>query len=158
MKLASLLVGLFAASAVAFTATPAHASHLKVDGTVKVTSWTPNVTCTWTDATISADPTNTLTIDHNTINATITCTGGIQLTVTSDPLVTFSGGGATLSQTDVAITTPNCNYHVNDPTLSQVPAPPPYKYTGSATATEKNPKRLICPDNVTMDEVTLDFN
>jgi hypothetical protein len=158
MRLASLLVGLFAASAVAFTATPAHALPGPVDGTVTVSSM--GVTCTWTDATASDMPTNNLTIDHTTINTTCVGGGGVQLAVTSDVPVTFpTPTTAALGQTNVTVTSPiNCNYQVTSATLSLVtpPTPPPWKYTGTVTATEKDPKRLLCPDSVTM-QFTLTF-
>jgi hypothetical protein len=152
MRLASLLVGLSAATAVAFTATPAYASGL-VDGTVSVSSW--GVTCSWTNATTTSSPPSTLTIDHNTINATIGCTGGIVLTVTSSPTVSFSGSNATLAQIDVAVQTPSCAYRVSNATLNG-PGP---TYTGNnLPAAEKDPKRFICPDSVTMDTVSLSFH
>ncbi|SEG24926.1 hypothetical protein SAMN04489712_10478 [Thermomonospora echinospora] len=154
MKLASMLVGLAAGvSAIAFTATPAHAAGT-VSGTVSVNFSPWNVTCSWTNATTSDVPPNTLTISHTSINSTISCTGGIALTVTSSPTVTFSGGNATIVSIDVAVQTPSCAYRVSNATLLG-PGP---TYTGTdVPAVEKDPKRFLCPDNVTMGTVSLAF-
>lgn len=155
MKLASMLVGLSAAaSAIAFTAAPAHAfGPGKVDGTVDASSL--GTTCTWVNANTTDMPPNTLTIDHTTISTS--CTGSVVLTVSSSPTVTFSGTTATIGQIDVSVTSPlSCSYRVSNAALSQTGT---NTYTGTnLPAVEKDPKRFLCPDNVTIDSVTLAFH
>lgn len=76
------------------------AASQRVDGVITAAG----STCTWTDATATADPPAGLTIDHATINSSLSCTGGTSATLNNDPAVTFDDAAGTATSDLIDIT------------------------------------------------------
>ncbi|MEU9704594.1 hypothetical protein [Streptomyces sp. NPDC047981] len=71
----------------------------KVDGVIVVSG----NTCTWTNATASANPPSALTVDRATVNkpgGNLTCGGGISASLNNNPAFTFDDTAGT-ARTDV---------------------------------------------------------
>src|SRR5438270_7056392 len=73
------------------TAVVANAATGLVDGSITVSG----STCSWTNASTSDVPPNTLSIDHSTVN--VSCSGSITANLTNDPTVTFDDTAGTAS-------------------------------------------------------------
>src|SRR5438445_13162148 len=98
MKATRLLVGIAAVAGSLLLAAPAFAATGLVDGNITV----GGSSCSWTNATTSAVPPNTLTIDHTTV--TPSCSGGsITASLTNDPTVTFNDTAGTASAPEVDV-------------------------------------------------------
>ncbi|MEU4270529.1 hypothetical protein [Streptomyces sp. NPDC026092] len=103
MKYTPLLSGLtalvIAAGIGASTTAYADAADLKVDGVIVVSG----NTCSWTNASSSANPPSALTVDRATINkpgGNLTCGGGISASLNNNPAFTFDDTAGT-ARTDV---------------------------------------------------------
>ncbi|MFD3947694.1 hypothetical protein [Streptomyces sp. NPDC058579] len=103
MKYTPLLSGLaalvIAAGIGASTTAYADTADLKVDGVIVVSG----NTCSWTNASASANPPSALTVDRATINkpgGNLTCGGGISASLNNNPAFTFDDAAGT-ARTDV---------------------------------------------------------
>ena len=153
MKLASMVVG-FSVVALSLGSTAAYAAGGQVDGSITVAG----STCTWTNATTSDVPPNTLTIDHTTL--TPSCTGSINASLTNDPTVTFddTAGTASAPEVDVAATVVgiNCGYKVTN--LSVTRDGTTRAYAGSSYTATKISGGILCPSTESVDSVSLTFH
>lgn len=153
---ASMLVGLAVGSIVALgTASTAYAATGLVDGSITVSS----STCSWTNATTSDVPPNTLTVDHTTVNAT--CSGSISATLTNDPTVTFddSAGTATADEIDVSGTIAgiSCGYQVTGASVTRSDSSS-RTYTGGPFTANKTSGGLLCPSSESVSSATFSFH
>lgn len=100
------------------TATGALAAN-QVDGSISALG----ETCSWVNATTSADPPAAATIDRASVNAGVTCTGGVGATLNNDPIVTFDdvAGTATGDAIDATVTTlgQTCRYRTANAVLTR---------------------------------------
>ncbi|TNY38299.1 hypothetical protein [Thermomonospora catenispora] len=155
MRSAILLAGI-SLTALAVTAAPAHAATGLVDGAVTAAG----VTCSWTNATTSDVPPNTLVVDHTTVHPSCS-SGGISVTLSASPTVSFddAAGTAFSPQIDVSVSAPivgTCSYRVTNATVNRQGTGRTYT-GGGLTATETS-NRLLCPDTQTIDSVTFTFH
>ncbi|MGW7058918.1 hypothetical protein ACWGHM_10270 [Streptomyces sp. NPDC054904] len=94
-KLAVTMVAVAATVGAATTAAAAGgAADRKVDGVIVVAG----NTCTWTNASTTAEPPGALTVDRATINkpgGNLTCDGGIKASLNNNPAFTFDDAAAT---------------------------------------------------------------
>ncbi|GAA2453749.1 hypothetical protein GCM10010191_85610 [Actinomadura vinacea] len=155
MRPASLLVGLSVIAAAGFVAAPAHAAAPGlVDGTIVVGS----TTCSWTNATTSNTPPNTLTVNHTTISPT--CTGGITVSLSSSPTVTFNDGAGTASSAQIQVTASvlgvNCGYRVSNVSVNRQGTT--RNYTGGPFTATKISGSFLCPGSETVDSATFRFH
>ncbi|XVQ11450.1 hypothetical protein ACQP1W_02400 [Spirillospora sp. CA-255316] len=155
MRPASYLVGLSVIAAAGLVAAPAHAAAPgQVDGTVSAAG----ATCSWTGATTSDTPPNTLTIDHTTISPS--CSGGVTVTLSSSPTVTFNdaAGTASASQIDVTATVfgVNCGYRVTNMSVARQGTT--RTYTGGPYTAAKTSGGILCPGSATVDTASFTFS
>ncbi|BCJ35762.1 hypothetical protein Athai_32650 [Actinocatenispora thailandica] len=156
MKPVRTLVGLTVAASAALLlgSNAAYAAGGQVDGSITVAG----STCTWTNASTSDVPPNTLTIDHTTVSAS--CGGSISASLGNDPSVTFddSTGTATSPEIDVSATVAgiSCGYQVTDLTVSRQSGT--RTYTGGPYTAAKTSGSFLCPGSETVDSVSLTFH
>lgn len=153
---ASILVGLAVGSVVALgSASTAYAATGLVDGSIAVSG----STCTWTNATTSDVPPNTLTVDHTTVNAS--CDGSITATLTNDPTVTFddTAGTATADEIDVSgtILGVSCGYTVTNASVSRSDSSS-RTYTGGPFTANKSSGGVLCPSSESVSTATFTFH
>jgi hypothetical protein len=154
MRPASLLVGL-AITGICLGATlPAQAATGLVNGSISVGS----TTCSWTNASTSNVPPNTLTINHTTVHPS--CTGSISATLTNNPTVSFNDTAGTasspqinVSATEIGIT---CNYKVVNVTVKR--SGTTRTYTGGPFTATLTSGSFLCPSSETISSATLTFH
>lgn len=156
MKATSMLAGLAVGSIVALgVGSTAYAAGGQVDGSISVAG----STCTWTNATTSDVPPNTLTLDHTTVAPS--CDGSIDASLTNDPTVTFddAAGTASSAEVDVSATVSgiNCGYSVTDLSVTRQDSSS-RTYTGGPFTATKTSGSFLCPGSETVDSVTLTFH
>lgn len=153
MKTASLLVGLSVVAA-SFAGTAAYAATGLVDGSITVGS----STCSWTNATTSDVPPNTLTVDHTTVHTT--CSGSITANLTNNPTVTFNDTAGTASSPEVDVSGTqsgvSCGYKVTNATLSRQGTT--RTYTGGPYTATLTSGSFLCPRTQTVNSTTLTFH
>ena len=136
------------------TAVAANAATGLVDGSITVSS----STCTWSNATTSDVPPNTLTIDHTTVSPS--CSGSISATLTNDPTVTFddTAGTATSPEVDVNGTElgVTCSYTVTN--VSAARQGTTRTYTGGPYTANLSSGGFLCPSTETVSTMTLTFH
>src|SRR5215467_4446820 len=95
---AGLIAGLsvLALAAIGLSGSPASAATGLVDGSISLSS----ASCSWTNATTSDVPPNTLTIDHTTVHPS--CSSGTA-SLTNNPTVTFNDSAGTASANEVDV-------------------------------------------------------
>jgi predicted alpha/beta hydrolase family esterase len=156
MRPARILVSLAVGSVVALGfSTAAQAATGTVDGSLTVAG----STCSWTGATTSDVPPNTLTVDHTTVSPS--CDGSISASLTNDPTVTFddTAGTASSAEIDVSATVAgiNCNYSVTNLTVTRQDSSS-RTYTGGPFTANKTSGGLLCPGSETVDSASLTFH
>jgi hypothetical protein len=153
MRPASLLVGLSVVAA-GLTGTAAHAAGGLVDGSIVVGS----STCSWTNATTSDVPPNTLTVDHTTVHPT--CSGSITANLTNDPTVTFNDTAGTASSPEIdvsgTVSGVSCGYKVTNVSIARQGTTRTYN-GGPYTAT-KSSGGFLCPSTETVNSATFTFH
>ncbi len=126
-----------------FATANAFAANL-VDGSVTASGHT----CSWTNGSTSADPPSALTIDHNSVNASLSCSGASGQ-LNNDPSVTFddTAGTATANLVDVTVVVSGvtCEYTASNYLLTR--SGTTRDYSGSATAQKKSGS-IFCPSSV----------
>ncbi|SEG88469.1 hypothetical protein SAMN04489712_1229 [Thermomonospora echinospora] len=159
MRPAGLLVGITAASTIAFTATPAHAYAQQADFTIRPSPSSSDF-CTWSGASTSAAPPSPLTIGLTA--ASPFCYSGV-LAATSDPAFTFNEnwpGTALSPQVAIAIfygsLVGTCHYGAINLTLHRQGVTREYS-SYSIFFTELAPKRTLCPDTMPIHLVSIVF-
>lgn len=136
------------------TATAANAATGLVDGSITVGS----SSCSWTNATTSDVPPNTLTVDHTTINPT--CSGSITANLTNDPSISFDDTAGTASSPEVdvngTISGISCSYTVTNVSLARQGTT--RTYTGGPFTATLSGGSFLCPGSETVDSATLTFH
>ncbi|MFE9728673.1 hypothetical protein ACFYQ5_35175 [Streptomyces sp. NPDC005794] len=155
MRLAPKLscITALAVAAVAGVSTAASAMDLaasqKVDGSITVAG----STCTWEDATASADPPSALTVDHSSVNSGVSCTGGASASLNSDATLTFDdeAGTATSDLIDITVNQSivSCSYKAPNVTWSRDGSTRTYQ--NQTFTASKSSGSFLCPSSVTLD-------
>ncbi|RSS78337.1 hypothetical protein [Streptomyces sp. WAC06614] len=124
----------------------------KADGVIVVAGQT----CTWTNASTSAVPPTTLSVDRNTINrpgGNLACTGGISATLNNNPVFTFDDAAGTARTDSIDITGKqsfiSCRYKATNITWNRDGAT--RKYVNQAFTATKTSGSFLCPGSVTTD-------
>ncbi|MFI0352248.1 hypothetical protein [Actinomadura sp. 9N407] len=150
------LIGATATAVVALgvMAAPAHAAPGLVDGSVTAIG----ATCTWTDAVTSDVPPNTLTVDHTTINAS--CSGGVTVSISSSPTVTFDDAAGTATSPSISVTGSGlgmtCGYSVSNVSINREGTT--RTYSGGPYTATKTSGGFLCPGTATVDSATFNFH
>jgi hypothetical protein len=125
-----------------------------VDGSITVSG----STCSWTNATTSDVPPNTLTIDHTTVN--VSCSGSISASLTNDPTVTFddTAGTASAAEVDVNATVDgiSCAYTVSNLSVSR--SGTTRTYSGGPFTANLSSGSFLCPSSESVDSATFTFH
>jgi hypothetical protein len=154
MKPVRLLVGLGVVAASLLLTAPAYAATGLVDGSISV----GGSNCSWTGATTSDVPPNTLTIDHTTVAPT--CDGSITANLSSDPTVTFDDTAGTASAPEVDVNGTElgqtCSYQVTDVSLARQGTT--RTYTGGPFTANLTSGSFLCPSTESVDSATLTFH
>lgn len=155
MKPARLLVGLSIVAAVTVAGTAANAAAPGLlDGSITV----GGSTCTWTNATTSDVPPNTLTVDHGTV--TVACSGDTDVELTNDPTVSFDDAAGTASSPQIDVSGSmlgiNCGYRVSNVSIARDGTT--RSYTGGPFTASKISGSFLCPSSQTVDSATFSFH
>ncbi|EWM18673.1 hypothetical protein [Kutzneria sp. 744] len=149
-----LLVGIAAVAGSVLLAVPAYAATGQVDGNITV----GDSSCSWTNATTSDVPANTLTIDHTTVHPT--CTGSITAGLTNDPTVTFDDTAGTASAPEVDVNGSElgqtCSYKATDVTYTRQGTT--RNYTGGPFTANLTDGSFLCPKTETVSAASLAFH
>ncbi|GAA2924302.1 MULTISPECIES: hypothetical protein [Streptomycetaceae] len=142
--IAALVVAAAAGVSTASAAGPA-ASQL-VDGSITAAG----STCTWADATTSANPPSTLTIDRSTVNRGVSCGGGASATLNSDPTLTFDDAAGTATSDLIDITVKqsivSCSYKATNVGWTRDGST--RAYTNKAFTASKSSGSFLCPSSI----------
>ena len=155
MKPTRLLVGIAAVAGSMVLAVPAYAATGQVDGNLTVGS----TSCSWTNATTSDVPPNTLTIDHTTVSPS--CSGGsITATLANDPTVTFDDTAGTASAPEVDVNGTElgitCSYTVTNVTFSR--SGTTRTYNGGPFTANLSSGGFLCPSSESVSSASLTFH
>ncbi|MEV0786471.1 hypothetical protein AB0I52_26625 [Streptomyces sp. NPDC050423] len=122
------------------------AASQRVDGVITAAG----STCTWTDATASADPPAGLTIDHSTVNGSLSCSGGASATLNNDPTVTFDDAAGTAMSDLIDITVKqsivNCSYKATSVGWTRDGST--RTYANQAFTASKSSGSFLCPGSI----------
>lgn len=125
-----------------------------VDGTVQ----TGSTTCTWTNASTSANPPDTLTMDRSTVH--LTCDDGTPVTLNNDPVISFDDAAGTSLTDAIDITATvfgiSCRYRASNLTLARNGTT--RSYTGGPFTGDKVSGGFLCPSTYTINTVTISFH
>jgi hypothetical protein len=154
MKPTRALVGIAAVAGSVLLAVPAYAATGQVDGNITV----GGSSCSWTNASTSDVPPNTLTIDHTTVQPN--CSGSISATLTNDPTVTFDDTAGTASAPEVDVNGTElgitCSYTVTNLSVSRQGTT--RTYTGGPFTANLSSGGFLCPSSETVNSVSLTFH
>jgi len=154
MKPTRLLVGIAAVAGSMLLAVPAYAATGQVDGNITV----GGSSCSWTNATTSDVPPNTLTIDHTTVSPS--CSGSISASLTNDPTVTFDDTAGTASAPEVDVNGTElgitCSYKVTNVSYSRQGTT--RTYTGGPFTANLSSGGALCPSSETVNSASLTFH
>lgn len=143
----SCVTALIAAVTVgASTAASAGTSSLLVDGSITAAG----STCTWADGAVSANPPSTLTVDRNTINGKVSCTGGASATLNNNPALTFDDAAGTarsdLIDITVKISILSCRYQASGVVWTRDGST--RNYLNQAFSGKKSSGSFLCPSSI----------
>lgn len=115
----------------------------QVDGTISASG----DSCSWANASTTADPPAALTIDHNSVNAGLSCTGGVTAKLNNDPNVTFddTAGTATADVINASVTQfgQTCTYQATNAVLTR--SGTTRDYSGTIAGVPKVGGGFLCP-------------
>ncbi|MFF1924742.1 hypothetical protein ACFVW8_29765 [Streptomyces sp. NPDC058221] len=124
----------------------------RVDGSITAAG----STCTWADATTSADPPAGLTIDHSTVNDSLSCSGGASATLNNDPTATFddAAGTATSDLIDITVNQSivSCSYKATNVGWTRDGST--RAYVNQAFTASKSSGSFLCPDSISAEPGT----
>ncbi|MEU8507757.1 hypothetical protein AB0C40_24160 [Streptomyces brevispora] len=122
------------------------AASQRVDGVISAAG----STCTWTDATASADPPAGLTIDRSTVNSNLSCSGGATATLNNNPTATFddAAGTATSDLIDITVRQSiiSCSYKVTNVGWTRDGSTRTYR--NQAFTASKSSGSFLCPGSI----------
>jgi hypothetical protein len=154
MKPTHLLVGIAAVAGSVLLAVPAYAATGQVDGNITVSG----SSCSWTNATTSDVPPNSLTIDHTTVSPS--CSGSISASLTNDPSVTFDDTAGTASAPEVDVNGTElgitCSYKVTSVSFARQGTT--RSYTGGPFTANLSSGGGLCPSSETVNSASLTFH
>ncbi|MFF2327455.1 MULTISPECIES: hypothetical protein [unclassified Streptomyces] len=132
------------------------AASQQVDGVITAAG----STCTWTDATATADPPSTLTIDNGTVNSTVSCSGGASATLNNSPTLTFddAAGTATSDLIDITVRQSiiSCSYRATN--VSWTRDGSTRTYLNQAFTATKSSGSILCPGSISADAGSASLN
>lgn len=147
----ALAVAVTAGASTAASALGPAASQL-VDGSITAAG----STCTWADATTSADPPAGLTIDRATVNGSLSCSGGASATLNNDPTATFddAAGTATSDLIDITVNQSivSCSYKATNVGWTRDGST--RDYVNQAFTASKSSGSFLCPDSISAEPGT----
>jgi hypothetical protein len=154
MNVTRMVVGIVAVAGSVLLAVPAYAATGQVDGNITV----GGSSCSWTNATTSDVPPNTLTIDHASVHPS--CSGSITASLTNDPAVTFDDTAGTASAPEVDVNGTvlgiTCSYKVTGLSLSRQGTA--RTYTGGPFTANLSGGGALCPSTESVDSASLTFH
>ncbi|MFD8827286.1 hypothetical protein ACFV1C_33685 [Streptomyces sp. NPDC059605] len=143
--IAALAVAVVAGASTAASALGPAASQ-QVDGSITAAG----STCTWTNATASANPPTTLTIDRATVNSSVSCGGGASATLNNSPTVTFddAAGLATSNLIDITVkqSIVTCSYRATN--VGWARSGSTRTYQNKAFTATKSSGSFLCPGSI----------
>ncbi|MET9921388.1 hypothetical protein ABZZ04_30555 [Streptomyces sp. NPDC006435] len=142
--IAALTVAVVAGASTAASALGPTAS--QVDGSITAAG----STCTWTNATASANPPTALTIDRATVNSSVSCGGGASATLNNNPTVTFddAAGLATSDLIDITVkqSIVTCSYRAAN--VGWARSGSTRTYQNKAFTATKSSGSFLCPGSI----------
>ncbi|MEV6166202.1 hypothetical protein AB0L71_30660 [Streptomyces sp. NPDC052052] len=144
----ALVVAVIAGASTAASALGPEASQ-QVDGVITASG----STCTWTDATASADPPAALTIDRSTVNSSLSCSGGASATLNNNPTLTFDDAAGTATSDLIDITVKqsivSCSYRATNVGWTRDGST--RTYLNQAFTASKSSGSFLCPSSISAD-------
>lgn len=123
------------------------AASQQVDGVITAAG----STCTWTDATASADPPATATIDAGTVNSSLSCSGDASATLNNNPTLTFDDAAGTATSDLIDITVKQsivtCSYKATGVGWTRDGST--RAYLNQAFTASKSSGSFLCPGSIT---------
>lgn len=151
----ALAVAVTAGASTAASALGPEASQ-RVDGSITAAG----STCTWADATTSADPPAGLTIDRSTVNGSLSCSGGASATLNNDPTATFddAAGTATSDLIDITVNQSivSCSYKATNVGWTRDGST--RAYVNQAFTAAKSSGSFLCPDSISAEPGSASLN
>ncbi|MQY11684.1 hypothetical protein SRB5_18030 [Streptomyces sp. RB5] len=145
-KLSCVTALVVAVTAGASTAASAGAQALLVDGSITAAG----STCSWTNATATADPPATLTIAAASVNSSVSCTGGASATLNNSPTLVFddAAGTATSDLIDITVRQSflSCSYRATNAGWTR--SGTTRAYTNQAFTARKSGGSFLCPGSI----------
>ncbi|MFE9860944.1 hypothetical protein [Streptomyces sp. NPDC005780] len=142
----AMVVAVIAGAPTTASALGPQASQL-VDGVITAAG----STCTWTDATASADPPAVLTIDRSTVNSSVSCSGDASATLNNSPTLTFDdvAGTATSDLIDITVkqSIVSCSYQAKSVGWTRDGST--RAYLNKAFTASKSSGSFLCPSSIT---------
>ncbi|MFJ2897058.1 hypothetical protein ACIO87_19515 [Streptomyces sp. NPDC087218] len=142
---AALAVAVVAGASTAASALGPAASQ-QVDGSISAAG----STCTWANATATANPPTTLTIDRATINSSVSCSGGASATLNNSPKLTFddAAGLATSDLIDITVkqSIVTCSYRATNVGWTRDGSTRAYQ--NKAFTATKSSGSFLCPGSI----------
>ncbi|MGH8881646.1 MAG: hypothetical protein ACRD0P_30575 [Stackebrandtia sp.] len=158
MRRLATIVGLSAALALFAGSTAAQAVETNanlVDGAITV----GDTSCNWANATTSADPPSSLTIDRSTVN--LTCSGqSADVTLNNDPNVSFDDAAGTATVDRVAVTAVvlgiSCSYEAANVVATR--SGDTRTYSASGFTARKTSGGILCPGDTSDTSAEVSFH
>ncbi|MFA1546074.1 hypothetical protein [Actinomadura chokoriensis] len=156
MRSRTLFAGLATmAATVALAAAPAHAATPGlVDGTLSALGYT----CTFTNATTSDKPPNTLSVDHTTVVPQ--CGAGVTVTLAASPTITFNDAAGTASSAQIDVSGSalgmTCKYRVTNVSVTR--SGTTRTYTGGPFTATKLSGGFLCPATAQVASASFTFH
>ncbi|WP_436737900.1 hypothetical protein [Streptomyces sp. BBFR102] len=123
------------------------AASQQVDGVITAAG----STCTWTGATVSADPPATATIDGGTVNSSLSCSGDASATLNNNPTLTFDDAAGTAASDLIDITVKQsivtCSYTASGVGWTRDGST--RTYLNQAFTASKSSGSILCPESIT---------
>ncbi|WP_017595899.1 hypothetical protein [Nocardiopsis potens] len=141
-----VLLGALALTGLA--ASPAAAAEGAMDGSITA----EGQDCSWTGAVTSDQAPNPLTVDRESLNAALSCSGGTTAVLNNDPTVTFDDGAGTITtgMLDISVTMVGvtCRYQATDMSAQRDGDTRTYNASVSIPLHEGG---FLCPDPANVD-------
>ncbi|MGW2178295.1 hypothetical protein ACWCXX_09445 [Streptomyces sp. NPDC001732] len=151
----ALAVAVIAGASTAASALGPAASQ-QVDGSITAAG----STCTWTNATTSANPPTALTIDRTTVNSSVSCGGGASATLNNNPTLTFddAAGLATSNLIDITVkqSIVSCSYRATNVGWTREGSTRTYR--NQAFTASKSSGSFLCPGSISAEPGSASLN
>ncbi|WAL63238.1 hypothetical protein ORV05_19620 [Amycolatopsis cynarae] len=156
LKITGVLTGAILVSGMATGI--ASAADQKLDGSITASG----STCSWTNASISANPPSTLTLDRTTVNppgGNLSCSGSVTVSLNNNPTISFNDTAGTATADLISVTVQtlgvSCQYSANGLTAQRQGTT--RNYSASGVTISKSGGSFLCPGSATAD-ATFNFH